>query len=117
MPQVLQGSIIRATVTDTRGGNPKPRPLVVITGNTELSQSDAVLAVAITGEFDDPPLADEILLPWHPQGNCRTRLKKRSVAKCSWVREIRKADVLEVRGHCPEAELERILDQVEKLPM
>ena len=115
MPQILQGSIIRATVTDTRGKNPKPRPLVVITGNAELSSADAVLAVAITGEFDDPPQSDEILLPWQARGKSRTGLRKKSVAKCSWVREIRKADVLEIKGHCPTAKLELILEQVGKL--
>jgi hypothetical protein len=112
----LQGSIIRATVTDMRGQNPKARPLVVVTGNTELSSGESFYCVAITGEFDHPPLADEIPLPWHPQRKCRTKLVKECVAKCSWVREVRHADVLEVKGHCPTAELELILAQVGNLP-
>jgi mRNA-degrading endonuclease toxin of MazEF toxin-antitoxin module len=116
VPQILQGSIIRATVTDTRGQNPKTRPLVVVTGNAELSQTDSILCVAVTGEFDNPLLPNEILLPWHPRGKCRTRLKKKSVAKCSWVCEIRHSDVLEIKGHCPPAELELILEQIGKLP-
>jgi mRNA-degrading endonuclease toxin of MazEF toxin-antitoxin module len=115
VPQILQGSIIRATVTDTIGANPKARPLIVISGNPELSQSDAVICVAITSGINDPPLQDEVVLPWHPEGRCRTKLKTRCGAKCSWIREVRKSAVLEVKGHCPRAELEMILDQVGKL--
>jgi hypothetical protein len=99
-------------VTDTRGQNSKARPLVVITGNTEISESDSFFAVAITGEFDDPPLADEIILPWHPRGSVRTKLRKRCVAKCSWIREVKESDVIEVLGHCPLAHLEQIIDAV-----
>lgn len=115
MPQVLQGSIIRATVTDTNGVNPKTRPLVVVSGNSELSQSETVICVAITSGINDPPLPDEVVLPWHPGGRCRTKLKTKCGAKCSWIREVRKSAVVEIKGHCPRAELEMILDQIGKL--
>jgi hypothetical protein len=115
VPQVQQGSIIRATVTDSSGGNPKTRPLVVVTGNSDLFRSDTIQCVAITRSIGDPPLQDEILLQWHPQGLCRTKLRAKCGAKCSWLCEVRHADVIEIKGACPPAELELILEQVAKL--
>jgi hypothetical protein len=117
VPQVSQGSIIRANVTDPSGRNPKVRPLVVLTANSDLASSNSVVAAAVTREIADPPADDEVLLPWHPSGKSRTRLRARCGAKCSWLREIKIADIVEVRGHCPSAELEQILARVANLPM
>jgi hypothetical protein len=116
VPRVQQGSIIRANVVDPQGGNPKTRPLVVISGNDDLLLSGEISCVAITGEIADPPLEDEVLLPWDASRRCRTGLTKRSGAKCSWNCEIEDDDVVEFKGHCPPAELERILEIVDKLP-
>ena len=86
MSRVLQGSIVRAQVTDPQGGNPKQRPLVVVTTSSEIDLDGELVAVAITGELATPLSDDEVLLQWHPLGRCRTRLKKPSVAKCSWLK-------------------------------
>jgi hypothetical protein len=43
-------------------------------------------------------------------------LKAKCGAKCSWICEVRAADIVEVKGHCPQAVLELILEQVSKLP-
>jgi hypothetical protein len=71
-----------------------------------------VFAVAITGVFSDPPAADEVPLPWHPNGASRTNLVKPCVAKCSWICELQTNAVLEVRGHAPAAQLKSILARV-----
>jgi hypothetical protein len=68
--------------------------------------------VAITGEFVEPVAEDEVLLPWHPGGKPRTGLRKPSVAKCSWLCQIRRTDVIEVKGHVPQAQMEQILAYV-----
>ena len=112
MPRILQGSIVRAKVRDTGGENPKTRPLVVVTKNSEISEDGIFVGIAITGEFDSPPSDDEVLLQWHPQGRCRTRLIKPCVAKCTWVRQLRMSDIVEVRGHVPPAEFEVILAKI-----
>jgi hypothetical protein len=114
--RISQGSIIRAVVTDTKGGNPKPRPLVVISTNSEIDREGIVFAVAITGEFNEPPLADEIILPFCPKRRCRTGLTKKCVAKCTWQREVRLTDVLEIKGHAPTTELELILAGIKRPP-
>ena len=112
MPRILQGSIIRANVLDPAGQNPKVRPLVVVTANSEIGKAPTLFAVAITGEFGDPLGADEVVLPWHPRGTSRTRLTKPCVAKCSWICELAATDVVEVRGHVPAAELAAILTRL-----
>lgn len=109
MARVSQGSIIRALVLDTSGRNPKPRPLVVISTNAEMDKEGALLGVAITGEFDEPPLDDEIVMRFRRGGACRSGLDKKCVAKCSWIREVRLSDVIEIKGHASNWELEQIL--------
>ena len=112
MPNVQQGSVIRAWVTDPRDGNPKPRPLVVVSTTSEISRTATFIAVAITGEFSEPLQADEVLLPWHPQGRCKSGLTKPCVAKCSWMRQLLLADVIEVKGHLRGKELDDVVTEV-----
>jgi hypothetical protein len=109
VPRVQQGSIIRALVTDTRGQNPKPRPLVVVSKTAEIHQSGIFFAVAITGEFSEPPLLNEIPLPWDARGNCRTGLTKACVANCGWMREIPLTDVIEIKGHLGGEKLDEVV--------
>ena len=112
MPLLTQGQIIRAEVRDQRGRNPKIRPLVIITSTPELQSSDPFYAVAITGRFEDPPAEDEVLLPWHRNGLAKTRLRKPCVAKCSWICEIRKDGVVEVKGFVPRECMEEIMRHI-----
>ena len=109
MPSVQQGSVIRAWVTDPRDGNPKPRPLVVISKTSEISQTSVFFAVAITGVFDEPLQDDEVLLPWHPSGKCKSGLVKPCIAKCSWLRQLLVTDVIEVKGHLRGHELDAVV--------
>ena len=97
---------------DPAGQNPKVRPLVVVTANSEIKADSTLVAVAITGEFSDPLEVDEVALPWHPRGSTPTRLTKPCIAKCSWLCELAPTDVIEVRGHLPAAVLEVILQRL-----
>lgn len=99
-------------VSDPSGGNLKIRPLAVITKNSEISEQGVFVGVVITGEFDNPPLDDEVILQWHPKRRCRTRLFKPSVAKCTWLRQLSLSDIVEVKGHVPPAELDVILEKI-----
>lgn len=112
MPAIAQGSIVLALVADPQGRNPKVRPLVVITSNADLPTAEQIVTVAITGEFVEPIQPDEVRLQYHPQGNCRTKLRKRCVAKCSWRPVIEKSAIIEVKSFVPLPQLERILEIV-----
>lgn len=112
MPSVQQGSIIRAWVTDTSGGNPKSRPLVVVSKGSEIDRTGSFFAVAITGEFNEPLQPDEVPLPWHAQVMCKSGLTKKCIAKCSWMRQLLLTDVIEVKGHLRGKELDDVVTQV-----
>lgn len=109
MASLIQGTIVLANVRDPQGGNPKTRPLVLVDSTSAIRRNEVVVAVAITSQFSEPLADDAVLLPWHPQGLVRTRLRKPSVAKCSWMCEVRKSDVLEVKGCVPPSVMEKII--------
>lgn len=107
-----QGSVIRAWIEDPQGGNPKPRPLVVVTPTDDIRQSAVLVAVAITGRFSDPLADDEVPLPYHPAGKANSGLRKPCVAKCSWMAITRLEDVLEVKGFLNTERLTVILQKI-----
>ena len=112
MFDLAQGCIIRAKVVDQWGRNPKCRPLVIVTATSEIRSGTPFVAVAITGQFSQPPASDEVMLPWHRHVMARTRLRKPSVAKCSWLCEITHEDVVEVKGCVPRSQMEQIIERV-----
>jgi mRNA-degrading endonuclease toxin of MazEF toxin-antitoxin module len=115
VPKILQGSIVRAMVRDPAGGNPKIRPLVIVSANSDIGTSNSVFAVAITSQFREPLPSDEVALPWHLTGKSRTGLTKPCVAKCSWICELDEGTIVESRGHVPNLQLEEILVRVSNL--
>ena len=112
MPGIFQGCIVRADVTDPRGGNKKCRPIAIITRNSDIAKESKIIGVAITSQFVEPLQPDEVRLSWHPRGGTRTGLSLPCVAKCSWLCEIDKSDVIEFKGVLPPAQLEQILNRV-----
>lgn len=115
MSQPHQGRLIRASVFDRQGRNPKVRPLLVTTPTSELSRVDEVATVAVTGEFSVPNAPDEIELPWQANGRCKTKLTKRCVAKCGWQPIVRIADIVDYKGTVPQLEMERVLEILSRI--
>ena len=107
-----QGSIVRARVCDPQGRNPKVRPLIVLTPNAELDSKQLIAVVAITSKFANPPLDDEIPLPFDPRTTCLHTTAQACVAKCSWREEINIADVIETKGFVSRKLLAEILAKV-----
>jgi hypothetical protein len=116
MTVLRQGSVVRAWVNDPQGGNPKCRPLIVITPTKEIGDG-LIAVVAITGEFADPPAHDEIPLPFDPTGKAKTGLRKPSVAKCSWQEAVAPADVVDdgKQRWIPSQHLTLILEKIAEL--
>ncbi len=110
MADLVQGAIVLAEVGDQRGANQKVRPLVVITRTADIPAASQLVTVAITGTFAEPLQRDEVRLQWHPRGQCRTKLRKPSVAKCSWLPIIAKSDIQEIKGFIPLPQLQRIVE-------
>lgn len=110
-----QGSVIQAKVHDPQGGNPKLRPLVVVTPTAEIVASAPLVAVAVTGTFSAPLAGDEVALPFHPGGLAKSGLRKPCVAKCSWLVTLQAEDVLEIRGFLANERIAAILQRIGKL--
>jgi len=108
--QITQGSIVIASLLDPQGRNRKVRPAVVLTATAKITDDAPFLAVAITGNLSRA--WDEVLLPWNSQGRGRTKLTKPCVAKCSWLVRLMKTEIVEVRGHVPNAPLNKIIQIV-----
>jgi mRNA-degrading endonuclease toxin of MazEF toxin-antitoxin module len=110
-----QGSVVRALVNDPRGGNPKLRPLVVLSPTRDIADNRPLVAVAITSQFSDPLAADEVALPYHPGGRSGSGLTRPCVAKCSWLVVLRLGDVQAQKGYLSTERLAAILTAVEQL--
>ena len=115
MAHLTQGRIVRASVTDRQGGNPKVRPIVVLTDNSEIGSAKTLVGAAITSQFVRPLQSDEVPIPFSPDGTCVTKLRKDCVAKCSWLCEFEKSEIVDINGPVPTATLEKILAKVSEL--
>lgn len=107
--QLKQGSIVWVEVHDQAGRNPKCRPAVVVTPDTEINGVDPVFVVAATTTFSKPLPANTVALPWHASKHPVTGLKKECVAVCDWIVEIQPSHIQTVVGRCPVAILTEIL--------
>lgn len=113
-----QGSIFWLDeVLDEHGRNPKTRPAILVTPNSELATVDRLWFVCGTTKFDRPLPSESVKLPFlkgrpHP----RTGLKDESVAVTRWLHSVSRSQVLpEPIGHCPAPFLQQILAQIKSL--
>ena len=97
---------------DTQGRDSKKRPVVIVTATSEIPHASQLTVVGITGEFSSPLEQDEVDLPWRADGKGLTKLTKECVAKCSWIRQIKKSDILEEKGIVPLPLMEEIIKRL-----
>lgn len=117
MPILCQGSIVWARVSDPRGGNEKERPIVIISSMHDIEHHNDVVAVAAStsSALQDPIPENCVSLPYHPQGNTRTKLRRPTVAVCNWLLVVPKSAILEVAGIVPPHVLATIIEKVNSL--
>ncbi|HET6882074.1 MAG TPA: type II toxin-antitoxin system PemK/MazF family toxin [Pirellulales bacterium] len=115
-PRLMTGRIVWADVADPNG-HCKLRPTVIVTPTDELAASRWIDVVAVTSRLEDPLPDDYVLLPWHTQGHPRTGLNRRCAAVCNWLAQISEADIKDVAGVVPAAQMKVILTKIkEALP-
>jgi hypothetical protein len=73
------------------------------------------VGVAVSITFPHPVPDDCIELPYHPAGQARTGLRRRSVAVCSWRAALTTADVIRDIGRVPDQQMLAILEKVKPL--
>ena len=74
-----------------------------------------LIVVAATTKFSEPLSDDQVRLPWHPNGQARTRLHQPTVAVCTWLCEIQEKDIVRYGGVVPPKTMEEILAVLNKL--
>jgi mRNA-degrading endonuclease toxin of MazEF toxin-antitoxin module len=82
---LCRGRIVRVEVLDPQDRNPKCRPAVIVIPTEDIRPDGEVVLVAITSSVNAAPAERQVALPWHAQGQAKTRLTKPSVAVCDWV--------------------------------
>lgn len=109
MAKYQLGDIVEASIPDPNGVNEKPRPVIILTPSAEIREDGVLVVAAISGSLipDDLP-EGWFELPFSLTGKCGTGLRKRSVAKCTWTKEIEYADVRSKRGRVPGPIMEEI---------
>ena len=112
MPSIVQGSIVWAVIPDSRGGNPKNRPAVVLTSNSQIDPQGEVELAAITSLLGDARFSETVELPWHPDGHPQTGLSKPSEVVCTWLAATRAVDVSDSGKILPPQLLFEVLDKV-----
>lgn len=86
VPSLVQGRIVRATVPDPQGQNPKNRRCVVISDNQAITPGGRVVIVGITTELTQSPAAHYV--PLQHGAKCWTGLTDPSAALCTWTVEL-----------------------------
>jgi hypothetical protein len=104
--------LVWATVSDRRG-HAKSRPLIILTATNDIRPDEPLIAMAVTTTVSDPPPADHVLLPWHPQGRVMTRLRRRSAAVLSWIVEVEPAEITDFYGDVPARLMTEILKSID----
>ena len=116
MPASLtQGCIVWATIPDSRGGNAKTRPAVVVTPTAMIDPNREVKIAAITTLLGEAPFSDTVEIPSNPQGHPQTLLKKRSEVVCTWVISVPVANLRMTGGVVPDDSLFEIVKKVKRL--
>jgi mRNA-degrading endonuclease toxin of MazEF toxin-antitoxin module len=112
-PRLMTGRIVWADIADANGHR-KLRPAVIVTPTEEIAPTRPIDVVAVTSRREDPLPDDHVVLPWHAQGHPRTGLNRRCAAVCSWLAQISEADIKDVAGVVPAAQMKAILMKIKQ---
>lgn len=115
MPTPCRGRIVWVELLDPQGRNPKRRPAVIISADADIQASGQAWVVAISSQTEETPREDQVDLPWHAQRHPRTGLTERCSAVCSWLCEIKVADIQAYAGTVPARPMFEILEKVNTL--
>lgn len=110
---IAQGEIVWAEMPDSRGGNRKRRPAVVVSAGIDAAGD--VHVAAITTLIGEAPFSEAVELPHNPRGHDTTGLKRACEVVCSWVVRIPAGNAERTGGSVPVDELNEILAKVKSL--
>lgn len=98
MSDLKQGRIVYTVVFDLRGGNPKRRPVILLTPPDQVPPGEPLIGVAVSTQPKDP-LPDEcVRLPSNARKQGSSRLPERCAAVCNWAVAFHEASIEAVGG-------------------
>lgn len=81
MTTLKQGRIVYAVVRDRRGGNPKRRPVILLTPPDQVPEGQPLIGVAVSTQPQDPLPEECVRLPSNRAKQGSNRLPERCVAR------------------------------------
>jgi mRNA-degrading endonuclease toxin of MazEF toxin-antitoxin module len=112
---LCRGRIVWVELLDPQGRNPKCRPAVIVTPDTDIAPAGEVWVVAISTQMEEAPAEVQVELPWDRRGHPRTGLKERSAAVCTWLEKVPVSSIKECAGIVPGRQLLDILSRIKPL--
>lgn len=84
MSDLKQGRIVYTVVFDPRGGNPKRRPVILLTPPDQVPAGEPLIGVAVSTQPQDPLPNECVRLPSNSRKQGSSRLPERCAAVCNW---------------------------------
>jgi mRNA-degrading endonuclease toxin of MazEF toxin-antitoxin module len=112
VPSLCRGRIVWIELTDPQGRNPKCRPAVIISPDSEIRVDGDVWVVAITTQLSEAPAEVQVELPWDRRGHARTGLKERCAAVCTWMVKVNAGSIRDQAGVLPGRHMLDILSRI-----
>ena len=106
MTTFFPSQIVWVTILDPFGRNLKTRPAVI----HSITADGMATVVAVTSQTSAAPPDVSVAIPWHRNGHPRTKLKKPSVAVCTWIDRVPLAVIQPTAGRVPIVSMKRITE-------
>lgn len=110
-----QGRIIKGNFIDQFGHKVPDHFAMILTDNEEIEAVDPIDVVVISSCTTLSRADERVAIPWDPRCHRRTKLWLESYAICTWLRQIKKEDIIEYRGFVPDDIVEVIINKVNEL--
>jgi hypothetical protein len=100
-------------VPDGNGHNDYDRPVIIMTPDEEIANGEELYGIVCShsSALKNPLPHYYIALPYQPQGKVRTKLKKPTVAICTWAIPVKRESIKSCGGTVPPGTLELIIDK------
>lgn len=98
MSDLKLGRIVYTVVRDPRGGNPKRRPVILLTPSEQVPAGEPLIGVAISTQPKDPLPPECVRLPSNSRRQGSSRLPERCAAVCNWAVQFHADQIEEIGG-------------------
>lgn len=113
--ELRRGSIVWATLQDHRGYR-KVRPAIVLTPDSEISDDEPLVLIAVTTTYPTPPPPNHVELPWNAdRRRVSTGLARRSAAVVDWLDTAYVDEIEALIGVVPAPVMRQIDDLLRRL--